>query len=692
MAKDKSIKLKKNYIALVVFVFLVALFYGNTLSNGFVLDDLPQIVENPYVHSLCYLPKVITGCIWESDLGSCKGNTIHYRPLYSLSFLLTWQVSSQPWFFHLVTLIYFLIAAYLVFIFIRRLSGNFIIAFLSGLLFIIHPVNSEVANWISAVPELGLVIFSLLAFIFYLRYHQYGLRRDFVFVYLFYFFSLLSKELALFVVPLMILAIDLIILKISPKKLLKIEQIKKYLFFVFPIIIYLALRISALAGLGRSASGAGSLYGLSLTERISAFFYLFTLYVKELIYPYPLIFFHEFPISINLGNPFFICAFLLILAYVLVFSLALKKKKLLIAFALAWIFLFSLPSLIFFNFSGKNVFFSRYLAGASIGFSLLCSCFINYLWANKQEGLVSDKRRRLFSFLKRSTEFLSIKSRRILVFVSIFLLATISFGVIHAQNQRWKDSVILARANISLNPVAFYANTLREFLALFFRRQGKNEEAMNVYQEIIQQAVTGYDLSHIYNSLAEGSLTKGEDGKAEEYYRQAVRSAGTGNYTPLNNLGLFYMERGEHVRALLSFCQAVITNPQAQEPQLNLDRVATLLNEAKGDNLPLLYKDIVAVLQKDMAEKIRYKEQNCSDKNCSFVFSVSFSGGEIVLPFLIMGYQKTGEIFKPDDLSFDQEKGEIQITLPIEFKGETISFIFPTCSGVYYEVTASRQQ
>ena len=71
--KLKKMKSQKELLVFLAFAFLVFLFYGNTLQNGFVHDDIGQIVQNQYIQSFKYLPKAFTGCIWESVFGGCEG-------------------------------------------------------------------------------------------------------------------------------------------------------------------------------------------------------------------------------------------------------------------------------------------------------------------------------------------------------------------------------------------------------------------------------------------------------------------------------------------------------------------------------------------------------------------------------------------------------------------------------------------
>jgi len=164
-------KANKVYVVLIVFALFIAVFYGNTLQNGFILDDRLTIEQNPYVHSLQYLPKVITGCVWEGSFGTCEGAE-HYRPVLSLSYLLTWQISQNPGMFHLLNLLYYFAVVALVFLLGKTLTNSTTFSFFAAFLFLIHPINNEVVNWISATSELTFAIFTLLTVIYYFRYRK----------------------------------------------------------------------------------------------------------------------------------------------------------------------------------------------------------------------------------------------------------------------------------------------------------------------------------------------------------------------------------------------------------------------------------------------------------------------------------------------------------------------------------------
>ena len=72
-------------IAVLGLLLLAWVPYLNTLGNSFVYDDIPQLVDNPYVHSFRYLGKIFGSTVWTFQ--GAQGVTNYYRPLMSFSYL-----------------------------------------------------------------------------------------------------------------------------------------------------------------------------------------------------------------------------------------------------------------------------------------------------------------------------------------------------------------------------------------------------------------------------------------------------------------------------------------------------------------------------------------------------------------------------------------------------------------------------
>ena len=115
--------MSKSYPYIII-AFIVAVFYGNTVFNGFVHDDFWQIVGNDNLKSIGNLPKLFSTCIADEILGTCWNKGFYYRPLQFVSYLLTNQISSQAWIFHLVNLLYTFGLGVLVFWFFTLLYSS----------------------------------------------------------------------------------------------------------------------------------------------------------------------------------------------------------------------------------------------------------------------------------------------------------------------------------------------------------------------------------------------------------------------------------------------------------------------------------------------------------------------------------------------------------------------------------------
>src|SRR6202142_2699491 len=181
------------YLALSLLAFIP---YANTLRGGFVYDDSFQVVENPYVHSFHYLREIFTTTVWSFQ--GAQGVTNYYRPLMTFGYLLAYQIAGAvPFSFHLANIVLNVVVVLLVFILLRRLSGERVALIAAGL-FALHPLHTESVAWVAGITDLELALFYLLTFIFYLRLPEPGkATRWTVAMCVSFAFALLSKEQAM---------------------------------------------------------------------------------------------------------------------------------------------------------------------------------------------------------------------------------------------------------------------------------------------------------------------------------------------------------------------------------------------------------------------------------------------------------------------------------------------------------------
>ncbi len=158
---------KKLQIFIIVLVTVLA--YANIFGNGFVIDDQYFIKEWELTRSWGSVGQLLAGANPESQPGV-------YRPIRSLLYLFYYQLwGTNPFFYHLHSLLVHLAATVLVYGVIREIGGMGGIrgkqwmGLIGGLLFGLHPVHTESITYIAASMEMTGVVFFFAAFLAYLK-------------------------------------------------------------------------------------------------------------------------------------------------------------------------------------------------------------------------------------------------------------------------------------------------------------------------------------------------------------------------------------------------------------------------------------------------------------------------------------------------------------------------------------------
>ena len=170
----------KNFLAVVVLLVLGMAVYLNTFGNRFVYDDLVTVEENVFIRDPGNLQKLFSQDYY------LLSEEYSFRPLVTVTCF--WDYSRwgiNPWGYHLTNLLLHLASGLAVYFLASRLLRTVPAAFLAGLIFLLHPVQTEAVAAISFREDLLCALFFCLALIFYLKEKP-----------LFYFLSLLGFILA----------------------------------------------------------------------------------------------------------------------------------------------------------------------------------------------------------------------------------------------------------------------------------------------------------------------------------------------------------------------------------------------------------------------------------------------------------------------------------------------------------------
>ncbi len=190
-------------VSFLLFVVLLAA-YGQSLSNPFHYDDLHSIRDNPHIRTLENIPAFFV----RPDYFTADPRSAMYRPLVLVSYALNYALDKlQVQSYHWVNIGIHAFNSALLVALARMLLGGLLAPLLAGFIFALHPVNSEVVNYISSRSESLCASFFLSSCIAYFQARQatrwpvplFGLSL------LAFVGALLCKSVAVVLVPLLVL-------------------------------------------------------------------------------------------------------------------------------------------------------------------------------------------------------------------------------------------------------------------------------------------------------------------------------------------------------------------------------------------------------------------------------------------------------------------------------------------------------
>ncbi|MBE0662465.1 MAG: tetratricopeptide repeat protein [Bacteroidales bacterium] len=211
-----------------------------------------------------------------------------YQPIPVLAFAVNYHFSTNnPLLYKLFNLMIHLLNVLLVYLFIRKLTGNGYAGLLAALLLAIHPMNVESIAWLSARSTGLFTLFYLLALLAYLRYLQHGYQfKHLGITFLFFLLALFSKSMAA-TLPMVLFVMD----AWHHRRFAKIMVFEKLPFFALSIVFGL-ISIRAAASFGHIEVLEA---GYNLLDRIFLLSYGVAFYLVKLCFPLNLSAIYAYP-------------------------------------------------------------------------------------------------------------------------------------------------------------------------------------------------------------------------------------------------------------------------------------------------------------------------------------------------------------------------------------------------------------
>ncbi len=348
--------------------------------------------------------------------------------------------------YHVVNLFLHLLNVILVFFFIFRLTGkNPWIAFVTALLFAIHPLHVESVAWVAERKDALYSFFFLAGLITYLRYIEKRTLLRLSVVLGLFILSLLSKPAAI-IFPVVLLAVDYYYNRLNDLR----TYAEKIPFLLFSVIFGL------LALYGQSEVGAVR-YTAIIHANFKFFFgfYGIMVYLVNAIAPLNLCTFYPYP-ALNETLPvIYYLSPLVTLLLVILFFTGFRKNRL-IKFALLF-YLVNLALVLQFYPVGSAIVADRYTYIPLIGVFMAAGCYFQK-WADSHFG-------------KPTPTALAL-----LILVSL----TLTILTYH-QSSSWINDTSLWDKAISAAP----SSKAYSKRGLIYKNAGRNDKALEMFTQAI---------------------------------------------------------------------------------------------------------------------------------------------------------------------------------------------------------------
>lgn len=443
---------------LIILFFLGFLLYANTIGHDYAQDDSLALKDNKYTQEgFAGIPDILRKDMFSGFFDGDKSKLVaggRYRPLSMVTFAIEVGIfGNNPHISHFINCVaYGILGMVLYMVLMQWFNPHkkpdpkaFFISFAASLLFVAHPIHTEVVANIKGRDEIMALGFALAA-IYYVFKAHYASSKDNIkylgLAMLMFFLSLMSKENAVTFFA---------IIPLSCYFFMKEFTLTKGVKYMAPIaistLVFILIRSSILGGgLGESSMELmnnpflkydGSNYiPFTFEERYATIFYTMLIYIKLLFVPHPLV--HDYyptQIPTMYWSDIPVILSLLIYLGLGIFAVVKTFKKDPIAFGILFFLLaFSIQSNIAIII-GTNMS-ERFMFMASVGFCLILAVLLYRLM------LLLKKQKDL---LKNFKDF-NIAWALVGLVVLLFSIKTIT------RNPVWKNDYTLFTSDVKLSP------------------------------------------------------------------------------------------------------------------------------------------------------------------------------------------------------------------------------------------------
>ena len=487
---------KMQVVVLAIIGFII---YGNSFLNEYALDDGIVIEKNDYVQQgFKGIPKILKTDAYDSFYRQMNAKQQlsggRYRPLSVITFAIEQQLfgskekvkppADVAFIRHLLNVLFYILSVIVLLYFLQTFifKDTPLVAFITCLLFLIHPIHTEVISNVKSRDEILSFLFIILTFIKVFRYKETKKPLQLFAALVFYFCALLSKEYAVTLIILIPMLLYIV------RKNSMQQAIVGVIPYVFVAAIYLLIRFS-IVGKGATMENPDVLnnpYKFATSpEKWATKIEILNHYLRLLFFPHPLssdYSYNTIPYT-NFGNAMVWFAMLFNLSAI-VATIILFVRRNIIAFALAFYLLHLLLVCNLLMDIGATMG-ERLIYHSSFGFILIVAIFLNWIF----EKITSP-------YIKKIST------------ISILSLITIGCAaIVIPRNAEWKNDTTLFITDAETVPYSALVNgnAGKAYLDLSEKPENKSKET-----ELIKKAIIHLNRSvNVHKDYVNGYLNLG---------------------------------------------------------------------------------------------------------------------------------------------------------------------------------------
>jgi hypothetical protein len=474
--------------------------YSRALRNGFVLDDLRCVVENPVLAEFKNVPLIFAS---DDAVGTGSHNP-YYRPFTTLSFALDqFLYDTSALGYHVTNLLLHLSVSLLLYVGMLRLRARPAAAFLAALLFAVHPAHAEPVAYISARADLLCGLGLVASLLLYLRWRDSGSRMAYACSVAAFAIAVFSKIVAT-LFPFLLAVLAAVLFRGERRRWTAIVP------HLLVVLVFLAIRNDVVV---MKSWGEASPFFVRLANAGI----ILSSYLRNALFPTGLRLFYELPFRTTFFDPIVIAAWS-ILAGTGYLALATARRNPVAFFGTTWFFACLLPV------SGLVIplnpaMADRYLYVPLMGLSFALASILDRIPVGKL----------------RLARLSPVAGVLLVVAAGMSMTTAIRVGAWRAPVKYWQAAV--AGAPGSAYSLAMLGNAYKE--------EGRIAEA----EWSLRQAIAiGSETPAAHIDLSEILLARGDFAGAERHLVRALELA-PGDVTVLACLGVVYASSGRHVEA-----------------------------------------------------------------------------------------------------------------------------------------------